>query len=48
MSRALKIVLAYDGTHLVGWQRQPTGVSVQLEAQRLHAIPASWWNTAST
>ncbi len=29
MSRALKIVLAYDGTGLVGWQRQPAGVSVQ-------------------
>jgi tRNA pseudouridine38-40 synthase len=29
MSRSLKIVLAYDGTDLVGWQRQPAGVSVQ-------------------
>ncbi len=29
MSRSLKIVLAYDGTGLVGWQRQPSGVSVQ-------------------
>jgi len=29
MSRTLKIVLAYDGTDLVGWQRQPSGVSVQ-------------------
>ena len=29
MSRTLKIVLAYDGTDLVGWQRQPTGESVQ-------------------
>jgi tRNA pseudouridine38-40 synthase len=29
MSRSLKIVLAYDGTNLVGWQRQPFGVSVQ-------------------
>jgi tRNA pseudouridine38-40 synthase len=29
MSRSLKIVLAYDGTSLVGWQRQPAGVSVQ-------------------
>jgi tRNA pseudouridine38-40 synthase len=29
MSRTLKIVLAYDGTELVGWQRQPTGISVQ-------------------
>ena len=27
--RTLKIVLAYDGTDLVGWQRQPAGVSVQ-------------------
>jgi tRNA pseudouridine38-40 synthase len=29
MSRTLKLVLAYDGTDLVGWQRQPTGESVQ-------------------
>jgi len=29
MSRTLKIVLAYDGTDLVGWQRQAEGVSVQ-------------------
>ena len=29
MSRTLKIVLAYDGTDLVGWQRQPAGESVQ-------------------
>jgi tRNA pseudouridine38-40 synthase len=29
MSRSLKIVLAYDGTGLAGWQRQPAGVSVQ-------------------
>jgi len=29
MPRTLKIVLAYDGTDLVGWQRQPAGVSVQ-------------------
>jgi tRNA pseudouridine38-40 synthase len=29
MSRTLKIVLAYDGTNLVGWQRQPAGESVQ-------------------
>ncbi len=29
MPRSLKIVLAYDGTGLVGWQRQPAGVSVQ-------------------
>jgi tRNA pseudouridine38-40 synthase len=29
MSRTLKIVLAYDGSTLVGWQRQPSGVSVQ-------------------
>jgi tRNA pseudouridine38-40 synthase len=29
MSRTLKIVLAYDGTDLVGWQRQPIGQSVQ-------------------
>ncbi len=29
MSRTLKIVLAYDGTRLVGWQRQAAGCSVQ-------------------
>lgn len=29
MPRTLKIVLAYDGTDLVGWQRQAAGVSVQ-------------------
>ena len=29
MSRTLKIVLAYDGTRFVGWQRQPEGLSVQ-------------------
>jgi tRNA pseudouridine38-40 synthase len=29
MPRTLKIVLAYDGTNLVGWQRQLAGVSVQ-------------------
>lgn len=29
MTRTLKIVLAYDGTRFVGWQRQPEGVSVQ-------------------
>ncbi len=33
MSRTLKIVLAYDGTDLVGWQRQPEGVSVQAELE---------------
>jgi tRNA pseudouridine38-40 synthase len=27
--RALKLVIAYDGTDFVGWQRQPEGVSVQ-------------------
>jgi hypothetical protein len=27
--RTLKLVLAYDGTHLVGWQRQAVGDSVQ-------------------
>ena len=27
--RTLKLVLAYDGTGLVGWQRQPDGSSVQ-------------------
>jgi tRNA pseudouridine38-40 synthase len=29
MLRTLKIVLAYDGTRLVGWQRQADGPSVQ-------------------
>ena len=29
MSRTLKIVLAYDGTRFVGWQRQAEGLSVQ-------------------
>jgi tRNA pseudouridine38-40 synthase len=29
MPRTLKIVLAYDGTGFVGWQRQPAGASVQ-------------------
>jgi tRNA pseudouridine38-40 synthase len=29
MSRTLKIVLAYDGSDFVGWQRQPAGVSIQ-------------------
>lgn len=24
-----KLILQYDGTHYVGWQRQPTGVSIQ-------------------
>ena len=28
-SRTLKLTIAYDGTDLVGWQRQPTGISVQ-------------------
>jgi tRNA pseudouridine38-40 synthase len=27
--RTLKLTLQYDGTDYVGWQRQPTGVSVQ-------------------
>jgi tRNA pseudouridine38-40 synthase len=27
--RTLKIVLAYDGTDFVGWQRQPSGASIQ-------------------
>jgi tRNA pseudouridine38-40 synthase len=27
--RTLKIVLAYDGTDFVGWQRQPVGASIQ-------------------
>jgi tRNA pseudouridine38-40 synthase len=29
MARTLKIVLAYDGSDFVGWQRQPAGASVQ-------------------
>ena len=29
MSRILKLVLSYDGTDYVGWQRQPNGVSIQ-------------------
>ena len=29
MPRTLKLVLAYDGTRFVGWQRQAEGVSVQ-------------------
>lgn len=29
MSRTLKIVLAYDGSDFVGWQRQPSGASIQ-------------------
>jgi tRNA pseudouridine38-40 synthase len=33
MSRTLKIVLAYDGSDLVGWQRQPDGVSVQSQLE---------------
>jgi tRNA pseudouridine38-40 synthase len=28
-ARTLKLTIAYDGTDLVGWQRQPIGVSVQ-------------------
>jgi tRNA pseudouridine38-40 synthase len=27
--RTIKLLLAYDGTEFVGWQRQPTGVSIQ-------------------
>jgi len=26
--RTLKLTLAYDGTHYVGWQRQKNGVSI--------------------
>lgn len=29
MARTLKLVLAYDGTRFVGWQRQAEGVSIQ-------------------
>jgi len=32
--RTLKIVLAYDGTDFVGWQRQPTGASIQGHLER--------------
>jgi tRNA pseudouridine38-40 synthase len=28
-ARTLRLTLAYDGTNYVGWQRQPTGASVQ-------------------
>ncbi|MEO7271496.1 MAG: tRNA pseudouridine(38-40) synthase TruA [Vicinamibacterales bacterium] len=28
-ARTLKLTIAYDGTDLVGWQRQPAGISVQ-------------------
>jgi tRNA pseudouridine38-40 synthase len=39
MPRTLKIVLAYEGSNLVGWQRQPSGMSVQaLLEQALAAI----------
>lgn len=27
--RTLKLTIAYDGTGYVGWQRQPTGISIQ-------------------
>ncbi len=27
--RVLKLTLAYEGTHYVGWQRQAAGTSVQ-------------------
>jgi len=27
--RTLKLLLAYDGTSYVGWQRQPSGISIQ-------------------
>jgi tRNA pseudouridine38-40 synthase len=43
--RTLKITLAYEGTDLVGWQRQPEGASVQaaLEAAlaRLEGAPVA-------
>ncbi len=29
LSRVLKLTLEYDGTNYVGWQRQPTGTSIQ-------------------
>ncbi|MBI3050255.1 MAG: tRNA pseudouridine(38-40) synthase TruA [Acidobacteria bacterium] len=29
MTRTLKLTLSYDGTRLVGWQRQPAGESIQ-------------------
>ena len=27
--RTLKLTLAYDGTDYVGWQRQPSGISIR-------------------
>jgi tRNA pseudouridine38-40 synthase len=42
MSRTLKIVLAYDGSDFVGWQRQPAGVSIQARLEdALSAIEGS-------
>jgi tRNA pseudouridine38-40 synthase len=35
MSRTYLATLHYDGTAFVGWQRQPTGRSVQLEFERV-------------
>jgi tRNA pseudouridine38-40 synthase len=35
MSRTLLAKLHYDGTGFVGWQRQPTGRSVQVEFERV-------------
>ena len=39
MGRVLKLVLQYDGTDYVGWQRQATGTSIQgLIEEALHPI----------
>src|SRR5919112_2660032 len=35
MSRTFLATLHYDGTGFVGWQRQPTGRSVQAEFERV-------------
>jgi tRNA U38,U39,U40 pseudouridine synthase TruA len=35
MSRTFLAILHYDGTGFVGWQRQPSGRSVQAEFERV-------------
>ncbi len=35
--RRYRVVVAYDGTRFVGWQRQPQGVSIQSELERVLA-----------
>ena len=32
--RRIRLIIAYDGTAYVGWQTQPTGVSVQETVER--------------